>query len=163
MGRRVYFAFHYQNDIWRVNVVRNSWVTHPDRETAGFYDASLWEKAKKTGPNAIKRMINDGLKGSSVTAFLLGSETAGRPWVQYELERSHAGGKGLLAIHIHGIEDRLGYRSQKGDNILSYYTITVNGAKRYLSDLYETYDWVADRGYTNLGTWVERAARLVSR
>ncbi len=24
--RRVFFSFHYQRDIWRVNVVRNHWI-----------------------------------------------------------------------------------------------------------------------------------------
>ena len=46
MARRVFFSFHYERDIWRANVVRNSWVTQ-DREAAGFWDASLWEEAKK--------------------------------------------------------------------------------------------------------------------
>ncbi|KKL85384.1 hypothetical protein LCGC14_1955320 [marine sediment metagenome] len=36
MVRRVFFSFHYEGDIWRSNVVRNSWVTK-DRETAGFW------------------------------------------------------------------------------------------------------------------------------
>ena len=41
MARRVFFSFHYERDIWRANVVRNSWLTK-DREAAGFFDASLW-------------------------------------------------------------------------------------------------------------------------
>ena len=48
MARRVFFSFHYERDIWRVNVVRNSWLTK-GREAAGFWDASLWEEAKKKG------------------------------------------------------------------------------------------------------------------
>jgi len=45
MVRRVFFSFHYERDIWRANIVRNSWVTKPDREAAGFVDATVWEKA----------------------------------------------------------------------------------------------------------------------
>ena len=41
MARRVFFSFHYEKDIWRASQVRNSWVTKPDRESAGFWD---WEK-----------------------------------------------------------------------------------------------------------------------
>jgi hypothetical protein len=80
MARRVYFAFHYQNDIWRVNEVRQSWVTQ-ERQVAGFYDASLWEEAKKQSDLAIKRMINSGLQNTSVTCVLIGSETSNRRWV----------------------------------------------------------------------------------
>ena len=35
MPRRTFFCFHYEKDISRCNVVRNSWVTQ-DREAAGF-------------------------------------------------------------------------------------------------------------------------------
>lgn len=164
MARRVYFAFHYQNDISRVNVVRNSWLTHKDRESAGFFDASLWEKAKKTGDNGIKRMIQDGLNGTSVTVFLLGSETSGRPWVRYELEESHKRGNGMLAVRIHGIKNLQGYTSGSGQNIFDTFWFTApNGQQRTLSGTYPIYDWIANDGYRNLGAWVEAAATQVGR
>jgi len=34
MARKVFFSFHYERDIWRASIVRNSWVTKPDREAA---------------------------------------------------------------------------------------------------------------------------------
>jgi hypothetical protein len=79
--RRVFFSFHYERDIWRANVVRKSWVTQ-DRVAAGFWDASLWQKAKKEGDQAIKRMIDNGMKGTSVTTVLIGAKTSGRRWVK---------------------------------------------------------------------------------
>lgn len=164
MARRVYFAFHYQNDISRVNVVRNSWLTHKDRESAGFFDASLWEKARKTGDSAIKRMIQNGLDGTSVTVFLLGSETAGRPWVRYELEESYKRGNGMLAIRIHGIKNLQGYVSTAGDNIFNtFWTTDARGQQRYLSDFYPIYDWLGNVGYSNFGEWVEQAAKSAGR
>jgi len=164
MARRVYFAFHYQNDISRVNVVRNSWLTLKDRESAGFFDASLWETARKTGDAGIKRMIQNGLDGTSVTAFLLGSETAWRPWVRYELEESHKRGNGMLAIRIQGIRNLQGRVSALGDNIFSTFTINdAHDQQRHLSDYYRLYDWVSDDGYKNIGTWVEQAAKAAGR
>jgi hypothetical protein len=163
MARRVYFAFHYQKDISRVNVVRKSGVIQGS-EQAGFYDASLWEKARKTGDDAIKRMINDSLKGTSVTVFLLGAETAGRPWVRYELQRSCGNGNGLLGVYIHNIKNLEGYTSSQGVNILEQFQVTeANGTKLLLSQKYRTYDWVYNDGYKNFGTWVEEAARLAAR
>ena len=76
MVRREFFSFHYERDIWRANEVRYSWVTHQDRESAGFWDASLREEAKKQGDAAIKRMIDEGLMRTSVTVVLIGTETA---------------------------------------------------------------------------------------
>jgi hypothetical protein len=113
MARRVYFAFHYQNDIWRVNQVRQSWVTQ-DRQDAGFYDASLWEKAKKESDLAIKRMINSGLQNTSATCVLIGSETSKRRWVQYEIVKSFDKGNALLGVYIHLLKDKFGKTSSKG-------------------------------------------------
>src|ERR1700692_3169037 len=59
MANRVFFTFHYKDVIdFRANVVRNHWLTKPDREAAGFYDASIWETARKEGDAALKRLIN---------------------------------------------------------------------------------------------------------
>lgn len=55
MARRVFFSFHYERDVWRASVVRQSWRTKPDRESAGFFDAGLWEEAKQKGEAASKR------------------------------------------------------------------------------------------------------------
>lgn len=163
MARRVYFAFHYQRDIFRVNVVRNSGLL---QEEAGFFDGSLWEEAKKSGDAAIKKMIGDGLKGTTVTAFLLGQETSDRPWVRYELEQSFARGNGLLGIYIHGITcTRSGLLGTKGTNIFDTFNFPKGHAKagQALSTFYKTYDWVANDGYKNFGTWVEAAAKAVGK
>lgn len=160
MAREVYFAFHYQNDIWRVNQVRNCDITKADRKQAGFYDGGLWEKSKKTGDDAVKRMILDGLKGTSVTVFLIGSETSSRPWVKYELEESWSRGNGLISIYIHQLKDVSGQTSSKGSNILDDYNCKVNDTKYNLSTWFKTYDWKNNNGYLNFGDWVEEAAGI---
>ena len=96
--RVVYFAFHYA-DIWEVNQIRNS-DKFIDRAAAGFKDGSLWEEAKKKGDAAIKRMIDDGLYGSSETACLIGQRTAYREYVDYELEQSYERGNLVLGIYL---------------------------------------------------------------
>lgn len=162
MARRVFFSFHYERDIWRTNVVRNSWVTK-EREAAGFWDASLWEEAQKKGEEAIKKMIEDGLKNTSVAAVLIGKETSGRKWVRYEVRRSHEDGKGLLAVYIHGIEDNSGKTDEKGDTYFGEIGTDANGKSVYFSQLYPSYDWIADKGYDNFGDWVEKAAKKAGR
>lgn len=105
MARRVFFSFHYDNDVWRANQVRNTnVVAGPD--VAGFFDHSEYEEAKKTGNEGIKRMILKNLKNTSVTVVLIGSETASRPWVKYEIEQSIAQDNGLLGIYIHHIKNQ---------------------------------------------------------
>ena len=99
MARRVFFSFHYQNDIWRVSQIRNSWLTQ-SRQTAGFWDAADWESVKRGGENSIKSWIDNQLNGTSVTVVLIGSHTADRKFVKYEIEQSHAKAMAYLAFEF---------------------------------------------------------------
>ncbi len=89
MARRVFFSFHYERDILRVGQIRNSGITKPDLESAGFIDAASWESLKRQGDDAIKRWINSQLDGTSVTVVLIGAQTSERDWVKYEIEQSY--------------------------------------------------------------------------
>jgi hypothetical protein len=148
MARRVFFSFHYERDIWRANVVRKSWVTQ-DRKSAGFFDGSLWEEAQKKGDAAIKKMIDDALVGTSVTAVLIGAKTSTRTYVNYEIEKSIERGNGLLGVRINLIEDKDGKTDESGVNPLP--------------SKYSVYGWFKDDGYKNLGKWVESAATAADR
>lgn len=110
MARRVFFSFHYDHDIWRANQVRNCNVV-AGADTAGFFDHSEYEDAKKKGSDGIKRMILKNLKNTSVTVVLIGTETASRPWVEYEIAESIARKNGLLGIYIHHLKDQDGSTS----------------------------------------------------
>ncbi len=149
MARRVFFSFHYERDVWRASIVRKAWVTKPDRESAGYFDASLWEEAKRKGDAAIRALIDGALQNTSVTAVLIGAETATRTYVQYEIRRSIDRGNGLLGIRINGLGDSSGRSDVTGSNPLP------SG--------YPVYDWLKDDGYANLGSWVEAAARKAGR
>ena len=96
MARRLFFSFHY-DDIMSANIVRNSGQFKPTEDT-GFYDASLWEKAKIQGDAAIKSLIDKGLNNTSVTCFLIGEHTHSRKYCKYELQKSLEDGKGILGI-----------------------------------------------------------------
>lgn len=104
-ARRTFFSFHYVPDNQRAQVVKQSWLTKEAREAAGFFDSSAFETKKRTSNDALKEFLNEQLKGTSVTCVLIGSETAHRPWVRYELVRSFYRGNGLFGIRIHGIKN----------------------------------------------------------
>ncbi len=159
MARRVFFSFYYERDNWRVGPVRNSWVTKPDRESAGFWDSAIWEEVKKKGDDAIKRWIDKQLEGTSVTAVLIGAETSEREYVQYEIKRSWEEGKGLCGIYIHKLKDRNGNTDRQGSNPFGRFTFKRNGAIVAIP----TYDWVTNDGYTNLASWIEKAAKEAGR
>ncbi|PQJ12630.1 hypothetical protein CJD36_002490 [Flavipsychrobacter stenotrophus] len=84
MARYTFFSFDYEDvKNFKVNVVRKSWLINHDTDT--FIDGSIWEKEKSKGAAVIKNLINEGLKQTSVTAVLIGDETASRRWVKYEI------------------------------------------------------------------------------
>lgn len=127
MAKRVFFSFHYQDVIdFRANVVRQHWMTKPDRESAGFFDASLWESAKKTGNVAVKKLVNSGLDGTSVTCVLIGSQTYSRPWVRYEILKSFRKGNSILAVHVNSIKGRDQLTKPKGLNPLEHVGVTYS-------------------------------------
>jgi len=104
-GRFVFFSFHYQRDIMRVQQIKNHYITKLGYQAAGYFDGSLSELAKTEGTVAVKRAINKGLPGASVTCVLIGAETYKRHWVDYEIFRSIELGKGVIGIRIHQLED----------------------------------------------------------
>jgi hypothetical protein len=115
--RKVYFAFHYA-DIMRVNNVRNAWkIDHPDNQLArSFYDSSLWESRKAESDDTLKKLIREGVEYTSAVCVLIGADTWSRRWVKYEIARSVIDERGLLAVHLNGLNhhqrgtpDSLGY------------------------------------------------------
>ena len=146
MARRVFFSFKYL-DVSRAMVVRNSWATQ-GREAAGFVDAANFESIKRQGDAAIKRWIDNQLNGTSVTVVLVGAKTCSSRWVKYEIEQSIQRGNGLLGIDISKIKGLDGSTSDRCGQIPS-------GYKFYL--------WNNDKGYENIGKWIEEAAKAAGR
>jgi hypothetical protein len=158
----VFFSFHYERDVRRIQQVRNSWVARPQGEATPFYDAAEFENAKRRA-GGIQHWIDGQLKGTSVTVVLYGAQTHLREWVGYEIEKSHEMGKGILAIDIHNVRDPLNGTDYQGQNPLGNWHVTRGGRKTYLSELYGDFDWVHDDGYHNMAGWIEDAARAAGR
>lgn len=161
MARRVFFSFHFENDIFRVNQVRNSWVTQ-GKEVAGFIDKAEFEKVKRNGDKAIKNWIDNQLFGTSVTVVLIGEETLDRPYVQYEIMESLKRGNGIIAVKIHNLKSIDGRTSNEG----SIYKIIGQACGRdiWFDEIIDgVYDYANENGYLNLGKWIENSARKHSK
>lgn len=129
MARTVFFSFHYQRDIMRVQVVKNHYVTKGNYTAAGFFDGSLEEKAQKEGDDAVKRLIDNGLRGCSVTCVLIGEETYKRRWVDYEILKSVELGMGLFGIRVHQIRDPKTGTDAAGSNPFQFLGFGTTGDK----------------------------------
>ncbi len=148
MARRTFFSFHYQRDIFRVNQVRNSNV-FSGVAAAGWADASLWEEAKKKGDAAIKKLIDQALLNTSVTVVCIGAQTAGRKYINYEIEQSISRGNGIVGLRINHLKDpKLGADVEGAIPA----KLKAIGAPVYS---YTTTE--------QLGAWIEKAAKSAGR
>jgi hypothetical protein len=112
---------------------------------AGFQDASLWEEAKRKGDVTIKALIDKALENTSVTVVFVGSQTAGRKYINYEIDRSIARGNGIVAVQIHHLKDKNGLVDPAGAIPAK---ITTGGYKAYKYMDHES-----------LARWIEAAAK----
>ena len=127
MAKRVFFSFHYEDvKTFRANAVRNHGLTK-DTGTSGFFDASIWEDAELHGDNSVKRLINSGLHGTTVTCVLIGTETWKRRWVRYEIFKSYDRDSLLLGVHINGIKDKYERTYTQGHNPFDFLGFYIDG------------------------------------
>lgn len=119
-ARHVYFSFHYQRDVQRAEIVKRHGLTKGGDQAAGFFNGSLEEEAKTKGEAAVKKLIDDGMKGSTVTCVLIGTETYKRNWVHYEILHSVERGMGVFGVRVHGINGFDGKPDPAGENPFDY-------------------------------------------
>ncbi|MDR2571451.1 MAG: TIR domain-containing protein [Oscillospiraceae bacterium] len=157
MVRHVFFSFHYNNDVSRAMIVRNSWVTQ-GKTAAGFVDKAEFEKVEREGEQAVRKWITEQLNGTSVTVVLIGAETLERPYVQYEIQESLKRGNGVIGVYVDQLKDLQGNISKRGN---VYVKIgDNNGSPVYFVSIADKiYDYVTEDGYNNLGQWIEGSAK----
>src|SRR5690348_896329 len=112
VARKVVYCFHYKPDCWRVSQVRNMGVV----EGSPLLSGNEWEEVEQGGDTAIRAWIDENMKGTSCAVVLVGSKTAGRKWVDYEIESAWNAKKGVLGIYIHNLKDEARQQATKGAN-----------------------------------------------
>ena len=80
--------------------------------------------------------------------MMVGSHTCVSRYVQYEIDQSEARGNGLLGIDISKIKDLSENTTQRCGR-------TPEGHAFYL--------WNRANGYSNMGGWIEKAAKVAGR
>ena len=161
MARRSFFSFHYKPDASRASQVRNMGMVDGNKPVSD----NDWETITKGGDAKIKKWIADQLDGRSCTIVLVGSKTAGRKWINYEIVESWNDDMGVVGIHIHGLKNLDSETAAKGSNpfdnisygdkgkklssIVKCYTPSGNDSK-------EKYAWIKK----NLAAAVEEAIEI---
>lgn len=153
--RQIFYSFHFNNDVMRVQLVRNMGVVEGNNAVA----PNTWEEVKKKGEPAIKKWIDDNMSYRSCVVVLVGTDTYRRPWVKYEMEKAWKDGKGLLGIHIHNLNCPNNGKSSKGINPFEQFNFSIDG-KVIVPKCYDpsTTDAYGDIN-KNMADWVEAAIK----
>lgn len=161
MARKTFYSFHYVPDNWRVSQIRNIGVVE-ENPAATDHD---WEEVTKGGDAAIKKWIDGQLAGRTCTIVLIGSGTAKRKWIDYEIQTSWNNKKGVLGINIHNLKNSNGEQSTKGSNPFTHFTL--GSEKKSLSSVVKTYDPPysdSKQAYeyisNNIAQWIEDAVAI---
>ena len=150
----VFYSFHFNNDVMRVQQVRNIGSIEGNPPTT----PNEWERLKRSGDRAVQNWIDQNMKYKRCIVVLIGTETATRPWVKYEIEKAWNDGKALLGIHIHNLRCPRNGTCRKGANPFDTFTFD-SGAK--LSSVVPCYDPSSVSAYAdisnNIAGWINSA------
>jgi len=108
----IFYSFHFGNDVMRVQQIRNIGSIEGNSPAS----PNEWERLRRSGDKAVQNWIDENMKYKRCVVVLIGSETASRPWVKYEIERAWNQGKALLGVHIHNIRCPRNGTCRKGKN-----------------------------------------------
>lgn len=154
MAKQVFYSFHFDNDVMRVQQIRNIGAIEGNKPVT----PQKWEEVRKAGDSAVEKWIDDNMKGKSCVIVLIGKETAQRPWVDYEIRKGWKDKKGLLGIYIHNIKCPNNGTCGMGANPFDNIKMT-NGKK--MSDYVKCYNPKATDAYNdianNIDSWIEAA------
>lgn len=150
----VFYSFHFDNDVMRVQQIRNIGILEGNSPAS----PNDWERLKRTGEAAVKRWIDDNMKYKRCVIVLIGSHTADRHWVQYEIQKAWHEGRALFGIYIHNLRCPRNGISGKGKNPFDYFQVE-NGTK--LSSLVRCYNPNPRSAYddikNNIENWIDLA------
>ncbi len=111
MAKTVFYSFHFTRDVHRVQLVKNINAL----EGQPILNSQQWETVRRGGTPAIQKWIDGEMAYKRAVVVLIGKDTAGRPWVKYEIQKAWSMEKPLVGIRIHGLSSMGAVDSIGGD------------------------------------------------
>ncbi len=99
MAKFVFYSFHYDRDAHRVQLVRNINAL----EGQPLLNSQKWEEVLRKGDKAIGDWIRAQMAYKKGVIVLIGQQTAGRKWVEYEINQAWSDKRPFLGVRIHGL------------------------------------------------------------
>ena len=156
MRRPVFLSFCYDDDVTRVQLIRNMGMV----EEQQILSPNDFEQVRRSGDAAIKRWIDNQLMYKQCVIVLVGENTANRPYVRYEIMKAKEKKIPMFGIYIHNLKDLSGRTSRQGKDpfveVLGYNSgykcinpshIDIDGCRAY------------NTIKSNISSWIEDAIR----
>jgi len=154
----VFYSFHYDNDVFRVQQVRNIGVVDGNEPVS----PNDWEQVKQKGDAAVERWIDESLKYKRCVIVLIGSATASRKWVKHEIKRAWELKKGLVGIYIHNLKCPRTGTCAKGANPFDNWRVGDQSMASHIT-CYDPSSWDAYGEISrNLEGWVSNATEAAN-
>ena len=151
--RQVFYSFCFDDDVMRVQQIRNMGVVDGDEPVS----PNEWEQLQRKD-GGVKKWIDDNMAYRSCVVVLVGKRTAERKWVKYEIEKAWNENKGLLGIYIHNLKCPRNGLGTQGANPFDGFNFKDG---RKLSSVVKCYNPKSSDAYgdikANLSAWVEAA------
>lgn len=173
--RQVFFSFRFLYDVWRAGQIRNMGKVSDD----STFSDNDWETVRGNSSDSIENWIKNQMKMRSCVVVLIGEQTQGRKWINYEIEQAWKTGKGIVGIYIHGLKDKNGKQGQKGKNpfedfcidttfnYIAHHHDPADVNEKNLSKVIKAYDtpyltstYVYNFIRDNIAEWIEEAVEI---
>lgn len=156
MARQIFYSFHYDNDVFRVQMIRNIGALEDNKPVS----VNEWETIKKGGEAAIEKWIDDTMRYRSCVVVLIGTDTANRKWVKHEIKKAWADGKGLLGIYVHNLNCPQNGTCNQGTNPFDQFTFKdKNGNIKAIPCKNPSSTNAYNEIKNNLESWIEEAVK----
>lgn len=137
-----YFSYHFANDAARASAARRVMAIEADDPIS----PTAWEDLGYGGDTAVTRWVIERMRSKECLIVLIGSQTASRKWVKYEIKQAWESGRGVMGINIHSLLDARGKESKPGKN--PFDDFVYDGIR--LSELVRVYEPLGDTAQENL-------------
>jgi hypothetical protein len=156
MAKKVFYSFHFDNDVMRVQQIRNIGVIEDNKPVS----ANEWETVRRGNDPAIEKWIDGNMKYRDCVVVLVGEDTANREWVKHEIKKAWNDGRGLVGIHIHNLKCPRNGIGRQGSNPFDQFTVGGTSlaaiVRCYNPNSWDAYGDIKN----NLEMWVDEAIRI---
>lgn len=154
--KSVFYSFHFDNDVMRVQLIRNMGVIEGDTPVS----PNEWEKIIQKGDPAVEEWIQNNMAYKKAVVVLIGEDTYKRKWVKHEIKKGWNDKRAVVGIYIHNLSCPNNGTCNKGTNPFDQFTVGDKG----MGSIVPVYNPTPTDAYNsiknNIDSWIDAAIKI---